>query len=264
MKTLSVLFFILFFIFSTFGQDITATTDNGVKVILKPDKTWDYVKEVPKAAESSEQKEVTDDPYKFAKQNAEILAKSEFETEPEYEKRISEFYSKSGKTFAVKIDPLSFQYSAEQQAFTIVIYTVSGLDIVQRNYSTYSSAMIRFDFPVSPSEASQIKNNIEFWVYGYPVSYSDYSSGVKFLPAKIVLKDKISGKIYHENNRSNFITKTLKAEVDGEDNSETPSVTTGSPSTRSTPGTDVRVKGYYRRDGTYVRPHTRSAPKRKN
>jgi peptidoglycan hydrolase CwlO-like protein len=30
-----------------------------------------------------------------------------------------------------------------------------------------------------------------------------------------------------------------------------------------TPGTDVHVKGYYRKDGTYVRPHTRSAPKRK-
>jgi hypothetical protein len=31
------------------------------------------------------------------------------------------------------------------------------------------------------------------------------------------------------------------------------------------PGTDVHVKGYYRKDGTYVKPHTRSAPgRRKN
>jgi len=29
-------------------------------------------------------------------------------------------------------------------------------------------------------------------------------------------------------------------------------------------GGEVNVKGYYRKDGTYVRPHTRSAPKRKN
>lgn len=28
-------------------------------------------------------------------------------------------------------------------------------------------------------------------------------------------------------------------------------------------GGTVNVKGYYRKDGTYVRPHTRSAPKRK-
>ncbi len=32
--------------------------------------------------------------------------------------------------------------------------------------------------------------------------------------------------------------------------------------TPSTPGTDVRVRGYDRKDGTYVRPHTRSAPRR--
>jgi hypothetical protein len=34
----------------------------------------------------------------------------------------------------------------------------------------------------------------------------------------------------------------------------------GAGSSRSAPGTDVRVSGYYRKDGTYVRPHTRSAP----
>jgi len=31
----------------------------------------------------------------------------------------------------------------------------------------------------------------------------------------------------------------------------------------SSPGKTVNVKGYYRKDGTYVRPHTRSAPRRK-
>jgi hypothetical protein len=36
-----------------------------------------------------------------------------------------------------------------------------------------------------------------------------------------------------------------------------------SESSRPTPGTDVHVKGYYRKDGTYVQPHTRSAPRRK-
>ncbi len=30
----------------------------------------------------------------------------------------------------------------------------------------------------------------------------------------------------------------------------------------STPGSDVKVRGYYRSDGTYVAPHTRSAPRR--
>lgn len=49
-------------------------------------------------------------------------------------------------------------------------------------------------------------------------------------------------------------------------NSSQPGTNTSSPSTyessssSSTAGTDVHVKGYYRKDGTYVRPHTRSAP----
>lgn len=40
----------------------------------------------------------------------------------------------------------------------------------------------------------------------------------------------------------------------------TRSTSSGYGSSRSTPGTDVHVNGYYRKDGTYVRPHTRSAP----
>jgi endonuclease YncB( thermonuclease family) len=32
----------------------------------------------------------------------------------------------------------------------------------------------------------------------------------------------------------------------------------------SSTGGTVNVKGYYRKDGTYVRPHTRSAPRKKN
>ena len=39
-------------------------------------------------------------------------------------------------------------------------------------------------------------------------------------------------------------------------------ITTPSSSSSSSGGT-VHVKGYYRKNGTYVRPHTRSAPKRK-
>ncbi|HEX5735707.1 MAG TPA: hypothetical protein VF131_22965 [Blastocatellia bacterium] len=51
-----------------------------------------------------------------------------------------------------------------------------------------------------------------------------------------------------------------------ESESDTSTETPSSSTPRTTPGTDVHVKGYYRKDGTYVRPHTRSAPgtKKKN
>ncbi len=35
------------------------------------------------------------------------------------------------------------------------------------------------------------------------------------------------------------------------------------PARSTSTGGQVQVKGYYRKDGTYVRPHTRSAPKKK-
>lgn len=38
---------------------------------------------------------------------------------------------------------------------------------------------------------------------------------------------------------------------------------TYTPSSSKSSGGSVSVKGYYRKDGTYVKPHTRSAPKRR-
>lgn len=53
----------------------------------------------------------------------------------------------------------------------------------------------------------------------------------------------------------------LKSEIDN--NSARKRLPTSSPSPTNNSG-EVQVKGYYRKDGTYVRPHTRNTPKRKN
>jgi endonuclease YncB( thermonuclease family) len=56
-----------------------------------------------------------------------------------------------------------------------------------------------------------------------------------------------------------------KREVEAAETTSTSSPSSGSTSSgSSSAGKEVHVKGYYRKDGTYVRPHTRSAPKRKN
>jgi hypothetical protein len=55
------------------------------------------------------------------------------------------------------------------------------------------------------------------------------------------------------------VPTTSETQSETSQQSET-TATPSSSSPRSTPGTDVHVKGYYRKDGTYVRPHTRSAP----
>jgi hypothetical protein len=66
------------------------------------------------------------------------------------------------------------------------------------------------------------------------------------------------------NIRSEFGTANGGQTVTTSNPSSTPNYSSPSSGTSSsTPGTDVNVKGYYRKDGTYVRPHTRSAPGRK-
>lgn len=45
---------------------------------------------------------------------------------------------------------------------------------------------------------------------------------------------------------------------------QTGSTDTSAGATQTNSGGTVHVKGYYRKDGTYVRPHTRRAPRKKN
>lgn len=67
---------------------------------------------------------------------------------------------------------------------------------------------------------------------------------------------------------------TIEAVATGEAVDTAPAINAGltlpplsspsSPSPKHTPGTAVNVRGYTRKDGTYVAPHTRSAPGRKH
>jgi hypothetical protein len=47
MKKIIFILSITFFSIQTFSQSMTATTADGKKVLLKNDKTWEYLKEVP-------------------------------------------------------------------------------------------------------------------------------------------------------------------------------------------------------------------------
>lgn len=72
------------------------------------------------------------------------------------------------------------------------------------------------------------------------------------------------GTCSHHGGVSEWLSNAPDANEDIDDTSDTyssPSPTYSAPS--SAPKT-VNVRGYYRRDGTYVRPHTRSAPRRNN
>src|SRR5687768_8649768 len=93
MKFISSLSILLLAAFTVAGQqDRTATTDDGQKVILRPDGTWVpvvVVKEVPlrKRVLDFESVEFTD-ASEMAASLEKVFAKSEFETEAEYMQRI--------------------------------------------------------------------------------------------------------------------------------------------------------------------------------
>jgi len=78
----------------------------------------------------------------------------------------------------------------------------------------------------------------------------------------VYVKNGYSGSKEPYQNNSGLSTKS-----NGSSTINTGSSTTYSSSKDTTynysSGGTVQVKGYYRKDGTYVRPHTRSAPKRK-
>lgn len=106
-----------------------------------------------------------------------------------------------------------------------------------------------------------------------PLYYSsDSSRSVTIIPkdAEVFLSSKASKKNYSKLKWGNYYGWVYKPSYTAySDYSKTSSYS--SPSLRSSSiyssqsnsGGSVHVKGYTRKDGTYVRPHTRSAPRRR-
>lgn len=70
-------------------------------------------------------------------------------------------------------------------------------------------------------------------------------------------------KIKWKNYKGWVVNPNYTIETTSSYNNNPKSSTYRTPSTTSSSGGPVQVKGYYRKNGTYVRPHTRSAPRRK-
>jgi endonuclease YncB( thermonuclease family) len=64
--------------------------------------------------------------------------------------------------------------------------------------------------------------------------------------------------------RSKKSSKERAEAEDGTENGAAGPAQPAQPATAPAPSGTVNVRGHYRKDGTYVRPHTRSAPRRRN
>jgi hypothetical protein len=119
------------------------------------------------------------------------------------------------------------------------VYQVGAPRLVPQEAPRSSSTTIAPEIPATPNVTSD-SNSIE------PVSSTT--------PTAICNDGTISYSLNHSGTCSHH--GGVSSWMDGS------STTSSSPSNNPNTGGTVQVKGYYRKDGTYVRPHTRSAPRR--
>jgi hypothetical protein len=95
----------------------------------------------------------------------------------------------------------------------------------------------------------------------------DYSKVIAIIPSReAVYVDGKTTKKYRKIKYADYVGWALNPQYTGIDyntNYSRKSNVNRNTSTHSSSKT-VNVKGYYRKDGTYVKPHTRSAPRRKS
>lgn len=103
-------------------------------------------------------------------------------------------------------------------------------------------------------------------------SSSDSSRSVTIIPkdTEVYLSSKVNKKNYRKLKWGNYYgwankpSYTTYSSYSKTSSYSSPSVRSSSGySSQSNSGGSVHVKGYTRKDGTYVRPHTRSAPRRR-
>jgi hypothetical protein len=223
MKTLLSIILLLIFNCFVFGQDINATSEDGKRVILKPNGTWTYVVPLqtgqaqlkPEDVESSKSKRnlISDDPIavgKFFPTIERKISKSQFETEAEYGKRILDFLKNTkfkGKPLdqLVFVDDLYSIYDAESERFVATVSSIKVLSgttesfviLTKQRYGIYNKYEDLFGFDISPKEAQKIKPNLRVAIYGFPVRFEDYNNRLYIAPLKIEVFNNETGEIYY-------------------------------------------------------------------
>lgn len=223
MKSISLISVLLLTVFNVAGQqDRTATTDDGKKVILRPDGTWApvvVVNEVPPIKGELNLKTVAfADASEMAARLEKVFAKSEFETEAEYMKRIEKLakdtsYSAAGPTVynTIIVTDTGVNYDAEKRAFTF--YAPQSIQLKVPNVlamltykkrsrwgwtSGYPAPGIIPDLPMSPEKAKVEKQNIRIGVEGIPVEGNTRGTQLGLFPRRIIVFNAETKQIYSE------------------------------------------------------------------
>lgn len=212
----------------------------------------------------------------FYEEIKDIFVKKDKETETEHIARIkSSLASKKYKGKAVNEIVLlvqdGFLYDSLNLFLTVSFYNRKIIDSdFTINLATlqYGSLVNGLEVPettVSKYQISQLKENLRLAVYGFPIGFDIKHKLIKIMPLRYVFFNGITGAIY-----SDTISKNLFAEYYSRNDLSPESVLfvpdnyavdfgdNGSGG-NSRPKT-VRVRSYYRGNGTYVNSYWRSRP----
>jgi hypothetical protein len=209
--------------FASAQTDQIAITADGRKVVLKPDKTWEYQAAKPTPTPANEQLIEADnvaDVIKAVQALETDLKKSEFETETEYAARVRLLFSqkqnKSGRALdqTVLVFDDTSSYDAERQLFTLsprflrvnIPETFYGTSIVRLSRVVLAErfagswledrSQVGFTFSMDPETARKVKPNLALAIYGVPVQVR--GNDLSIVPLKYVALNKLTGERYAE------------------------------------------------------------------
>ena len=218
MKNLILLTFILlpFFAELVVGQPDQIVTDNaGRKIVLKADKTWDFlvVKPPPPV---SDKRIVSDQVEEIANLLESIKAKivkSEFETQTQYLNRIREITANTQNPKTNKpLDKTVFvfrndgSYNAEKGTFHFSLFSRSiemrrslqfGLEYSGNYWVGLIADSMLPTFRMAPDQAQIVKPDLALAVYCVPVAL-DYGPRVVAVPLRFVAFNVKTNEVYAE------------------------------------------------------------------
>jgi hypothetical protein len=231
MKNKNNLILILSFCCSAFGQTMEATTTDGRKVILNPDKTWSFKVEPQKTSQVLSKMPIpfTGDSLVKVTELAETLTnlkKSEFETEEQYKTKLrnlireTKFGDKKIEEIVFVFDS-GFRYNAENQKFnlsTIFIKIEDIMSVPNQKYGEYRIRLIGekndygfsnlyrdFELKMLPDKAQEVKDNLRLAIYGFPVEVRAYKNAdLDFAPLRYVVFNNKTGEIYLDQKETIF------------------------------------------------------------
>jgi hypothetical protein len=122
------------------------------------------------------------------------------------------------------------------------------------------------DYKVPQYRAKEIKPNLRLAIYGFPIGYNEKYKILEFMPLRYVFFDAVTGLTHYNTTAINGFAQFIADRNITAANVLDPQLSitrlgSWGATFYNVPGKTVRVRSYYRRDGTYVRSYTRRAPR---